>query len=94
MPDVSLWCDVRLGNVPHIFVFGVHIVDVTRGVAAAVFSEVSYLATVEARPLRTWPLIIGLSLSACCIAIFRLGRVHVSIVALVLSSVIWRSSAQ
>jgi hypothetical protein len=51
----------------------------------------AYLSAVEARSFGSWSLIVGLSLDVCGVAIFWLGRVCVSVVALVLASVVWGS---
>jgi hypothetical protein len=88
MSNIGLGLDVWLGNVSHVFVFGIHVIDVTRWVALAVFGEVAYLSTVEAGSLGTWSLVVGLPLDVCGIVVFWLGCVHVGIVALILASVI------
>jgi hypothetical protein len=89
--NVGPGLDVRLRDVLHVFVFRVHVVDVAGWVAAAVFSEVTYFSTVEARSFRAQSLITGLSLNIRGIVVFWLGCVHVGVVALVLASVVWGS---
>jgi hypothetical protein len=89
--NVGLGLDVRLRDVLHVFVFCIHVVDVAGWVAVAVFSEVTYFSTVEARSFRAQSLITGLSLNICGIVVFWLGCVHVGVVALVLVSVVWGS---
>jgi hypothetical protein len=89
--NIGSWCDIWLGNVSHLFVFSVHVVDVTRWVAAAILGEVAYLSTVKTGSFGAWSLIIGLSLDVCGVVVFRLGSVCVGVVASVLASVIWCS---
>jgi hypothetical protein len=52
---------------------------------------VAYFSTIKARSFRAWLLVVGLSLDVCGVVVFRLGSVHVGIVALVLALVIWGS---
>ena len=89
MSNIGLGLDVRLRDVLHVFVLCIHVVYVTCWIAAAVFGEVAYLSTVEARSLGVWSLIVGLSLDIRGVIIFWLGHVCVSIVTLVLASVVW-----
>jgi hypothetical protein len=89
--NIGSWCDIQLRNVSHVFVFSIHVVDVTRWVAAAILGEVAYLPTVKTRSSRVWVLVVRLSLDVRGIVVFWLGRVCVGIVALVLASVIWGS---
>jgi hypothetical protein len=87
--NVGSWCDIWLRDVSHVFIFGVHVVDVTRWVAAAILGKVAYLSTVKTGSFGVWSLVIGLSLDVCGVVVFRLGSVRVGIIALVLASVIW-----
>jgi hypothetical protein len=57
----------------------------------AILGEVTYLSTVKTGSFGAWLLVIGLSLDACGVVVFRLGSVHVGVVALILASVIWGS---
>jgi len=94
MSNIGLGLDVRLGNVSHVFIFGVHVVDVTQQVAAAVLGEVAYFSTVEARSFRARSLITGLPLNIHGVVVFWLGCVRVGVVALVLTSVVWSSGSR
>jgi hypothetical protein len=87
--NVGSWCDIRLRDVSHVFVFGVHVVDVTCRIAAAISCKVACLSTVEAGSFGAWSLIVGLALNICGVVIFWLGCVCVGIVALILVLVVW-----
>jgi hypothetical protein len=89
MPNVGSWCDIWLRDVSHVFIFGVHVIDVARWIAAAVLGEMAHLSAIEARSFRAWSLIVRLSLNIRGVVVFRLDCVHVSVVALVLASIVW-----
>jgi hypothetical protein len=89
--NIGLRLDVQLGNISHIFVFGVHVVYVARQVATAVFGEVAHLSTVKAGSFWAWLLVVGLSLDVRGIVVFWLGCICVDVVALVLASIIGSS---
>jgi hypothetical protein len=85
---ISSQCEVRLGNLLHVFVDGIHIVDVGRLLALAVFGEMPHLSAVEAWTFRAFGLVVLLYWYLRHIAVLRLGEVGVRVVVLVLSSVI------
>jgi hypothetical protein len=88
VPDVGSWYDIRLRDILHVFIFGIHVIDVARWVAATVLGEVTHFSAVEAWSFRAWSLIVGLSLNVHGVVVFRLDRVHVDVVTLVLVSVV------
>ena len=72
----------------HVLVDGVHVVDVGRLSASAVFGEVSCFSAVKARAFGALGSIILLHWYFRHIAILRLGVIGVCIVVLILASVI------
>jgi hypothetical protein len=90
---VASWSEAWLRDVSHVFVNGVHVVDVGRLSALAVLGKVPHLSAVKARAFRTFGSIVLLYWYFRHIAVFRLGEVGVRIVVLVLASVIGGSGA-
>jgi hypothetical protein len=72
----------------HVFVHGVHIVDVGRLSASTVLGEVSRFSAVKARAFGMFGSIVLLGWHFCHVAVFRLGEVGVHVVILVLALVI------
>jgi hypothetical protein len=91
MLDIGAGCDVWLWDVLHVVIDSVHIIDVGRWVAAAVFGEVTNFPAVEARSLRAASLVILLNWGVRHIVIFCLSDVGVGVV-LVLASIVWHPS--
>jgi hypothetical protein len=79
-----------LQDVLHIVVHGIHIVYVARGIASAVLCKMATLAAIEAWSLRSGVAIFLLHLSTCHVIPWLGGcGIGVSVVALILSSVVW-----
>jgi hypothetical protein len=85
---IRAWCDVWLRYILHVFIDGVHVVNIGQWVAATVFGEVTCLSAVEAWSLGVSGSIVLLDWGVRHIVIFGLGGIGVSIVVLVLSSIV------
>jgi hypothetical protein len=89
---IRAWCDVWLWYILHIFIDGIHVVNVGRWVAATVLGEVACFSAVKAWSLGAPGSIILLDWGVCHIVVFRLGGVGVGVVVLVLTSIVGHSS--
>jgi hypothetical protein len=97
--NIGLRCDIRLQNVLHFVVHGIHIVYVARGVTSAILHKMANLAAIEAWPFGSGAAVIlqWLGGSRTVVGVVFLLRAHgigVGIVALILSMVVGCSGAR
>ena len=98
MCNVSLGCDAWLWNVPHVFLYGIHVAYVAEGVATAVPHKVTRFPAIKAGSFGLGMAVVLLWFSGCRIVIgiavlllcFR--GVSVGVVASVLPTVIGHSA--